>query len=197
MKLNRFVAIVVVLCMIFGCTMTASAAGTPSIINRSFHLAEGISFTSTPRENGDVLAGIPEAEIDILDGNARSTSLPTSFCDLSIQNYNARMVTIAYSKLYTNSYFSPDERNELHLSFTVFTTHGGPGNLRVGIYNMSTGAESYIDYSFTDAVSENAYFSNLNQGNHYAIYFQSISNGSGTAFMNGNALIFWPSTYFG
>lgn len=197
MKFNRFVAIVMALCMVLGCSMTASATGTNAIVNRSFHLTEGVTITSTPRSNEDVLAGIPEEQIHILNGNARSTSLPTQYCDLSIQNYGAHMVTIAYSKLYTNMYFSPDEDGEIHVSFTVFTTYSGPGTLRVGIYNMTTGAESYSDYSFTDAVTENICFADLNQSNKYAVYFQSISNGSGTAFMNGNATIFWPSTYFG
>lgn len=107
------------------------------------------------------------------------------------------LFSIGFNKLYTNKYFSPDENNNIDVSFTVFTNYGGPGVLRVGIYNMNTGAESYADYAFTDAVSQNTWFSGLNQNNHYAIYFQSINTGSGTAFMNGNAMIFWPSTYYG
>lgn len=196
--MKKLVSLVLAICMLIGCSVPAYASEISTVYTESVSTAantENIVITVHDRVGPDILAGANAQDVEILNGLARATTLPTAYCDLSIQIYLAQMKTIGNSKLYTNKYFSPDENNEIHVDFTVYSQD--TGTLRVGIYNMNTGAEAYQDFTFTTVVDETIWFSNLTQGNTYAVYFQSVYNGTNTVYMNGAAQIFYPSVMFG
>lgn len=196
--MKKVISILVAFCLVIGCSVsvyaseisTVSTGRSPASTN-----TENIVITVHERVGSDILATADEGDIEILNGLARATTLPTVYCDLSTQIYLAQMKTIGNSKLYTNKYFDPDENNEIHVDFTVYSQ--ATGTLRVGIYNMDKGTEAYQDFTFTSVVDETIWFSNLTQGDNYAVYFQSVYNGTNTVYMNGAAQIFYPSVMFG
>lgn len=195
--MKKLVSLVLAICMLIGCSVPAYASEISTVCTESVSTAantENIVITVNDRIGPDILENATAQNVEILNGLARGTTLPTAYCDLSIQIYLAQMKTIGNSKLYTNKYFSPDENNEIHVDFTVYSQD--TGTLRVGIYNMKTGAEAYQDFEFTTVVDETIWFSNLTQGNTYAVYFQSVYNGTNTVYMNGAAQIFYPSVMF-
>ena len=185
------------LCLLIGCAMPAYAADIQNAdtYTAASANAENIVITVHDPINPSILAHNATDNLEVLNGQARGTSLPSQYYDLSIHNYSAQMVKIGNSRLYTNKYFDPDENNEIYVNFTVYSQ--ATGTLRVGIYNMDKGSEAHQDFTFTDATADTIWFSNLTSGNRYAVYFQSVYNGTNTVYMNGTAQVFYPSVMLG
>lgn len=129
---------------------------------------------------------------DVLNGNTRSLSVPTSFYDLSSSSYNADLQEVRVNWLYTNYYFYGNSQNKLHVTYTIYSDTGRPTKMKVGLYDIDDGQmkTSWTSSGSTlNGITEGFYFINLNPSHRYAVAFTAVYDGFTYDSVHGSATI--------
>ena len=129
---------------------------------------------------------------DVLNGNTRSLSVPTSFYDLSTSNYYADLQEVRVSWLYTNYYFYGNSQNKLHVTYTIYSDTGRHTKMKVGLYDINDGEmkTSWTSSGSTlDGITESFNFINLNPNHKYAVAFTAVYDGFTYDSVHGSATI--------
>lgn len=121
---------------------------------------------------------------DVLNANtsARSTQLPTTYKDISVQAYTANLEEVsAIGYLYTNYYFHANDEGRIYVGIRTFSNTGRDVKCRIRLYNLTN--KTYLDFDSlifnnTEALGYpfegSMYFYNLNTSCNYAIGYTSV-----------------------
>lgn len=129
---------------------------------------------------------------DYLDARLRSTSVPSSYWNLSNSSYNANLVQVGAGWLYTNYYFKSNSSGKIHIEGMVYSNTGRPTQVKVGLYNLDKGkvVQSYIVTSSLNGQYFSHTFSGLSTSAKYAIAFICIYDGFTRDTVHGSANIY-------
>lgn len=129
---------------------------------------------------------------DYLNANARSTSAPKKFYDLSTSNYNADLAVVGVSWLYTNYYFYANSNGKLKVTYTIYFDTGRPTQMKVGLYDLETKkiVTTWTSSGSTLAgITESLNFINLNSSHRYTVAFVAVFDGWSHDSVHGSAVI--------
>lgn len=163
----------------------------------SFLLILSISVTAFAAESSTLEAQININNLttdfnDYLNGNMRSTSIPTKFYDLSKSDYNASLVEVRVSWLYTNYYFYSNSSGNLKVTYTIYSDTGRPTQMSVGLYDLD---DKRMETTWTSSgstlsgITESFYFINLDTTHRYAVAFTAVYDGFSYDSIHGSAII--------
>ena len=175
--MKKILCIVLSLVMLLSMSVTAFAAEA--------------NFPST--EPGDSVRYVePTLYDDYLNGNMRSTSIPTQFYDLSISDYDANLELVGVSWLYTNYYFYGNEDGKLKVTYTIYSDTGRPTQMKVGLYDLD---DRRMETTWTSSgsslagITESFNFINLDPTHRYAVAFTAVFDGFSHDSVHGSATI--------
>lgn len=128
--------------------------------------------------------------VDVLNGMARSLSIPTTYWNLGSQKYSATLEMVGRSMLYTNYYFKPNSNGVLYVDYDVVAQ--GAATFRIGAYNIDTGnVVASSDLQVTGYGKEGTVtFSSLDTDSNYAVFFMSVYDGWAVVYVSGSAEIY-------
>lgn len=155
------------------------------------YAAEAASTSMLPVDS-EVTSEAKVSFKDNLNGNTRSTSIPTSFFDLGMRDYEATLEYVNLNWLYTNYYFAPNPDGEIHVEYTIYSNTGRPTPMAIGLYNMDNEemeVEWVTESATRDGITGSMYFYDLDPAYRYAIAFTAVWDGFSHDAVSGTATI--------
>lgn len=185
-KLKYILSTLVLASVIFGTSVVQTQAQT---IDDSYN-APGVTTTLIVDEETQDNNAVKYD--DVLDARLKSTSLPTSYFNLSTGSYNAYIQYVTRSWLYTSKYFHCNGNGQLYIRWNLHSNTGYSTPAKIGVYDMTIGQMVSITQTpdlSSQGRSGTVIVSGLTSGHNYAVAFTAVQSGIGTDSIGGTASI--------
>lgn len=119
-----------------------------------------------------------------------TTSVPSSYWDLGIKEYDANLTEVGWQQLYTNYYFQPSSSGVLYLDYSIKGLESGYNpKVKIRLYEVNNSG-AIKTYTIQTPANACIRISGLSQSKMYYFSFQAVKLGLSWKSATGTAKVY-------